>query len=619
VGDWDGAGDLDLAVGGDGPPVRVYENTGGSLTPAWASADSLYVHGVTWGDWDNDGDLDLAVAYFGFPNRVYENTGGTLTTTPVWSSSESDGSWSAAWGDWDNDGDLDLAIGNDAQPDRVYENTGGTLSPSAVWSSSDSTSTLMVAWGDWDGDGNLDLASGGRLGPSRVYENTGGTLATTAAWTSTETGVSHGIAWGDWDNDGDLDLAVSKRTGGSLVYENTGGNLVLGWTVPAPDDSLTVAWGDWDNDGDLDLAGGSFSTSEPLRVYNNGVVQRPGRLPETAVSPVLSDRPGLTDAAYFHSVEECLLPPVTIDYLLVDDESDPARQIVAEYSLVGGGQWLPATAEPGTITDELAASPAGTPYQFEWDADTDGVPRPSDNVVFRITVPYQASTRVAGPVQRAAMSAASPPFRICAEPIDLAITKDNGQTESVPGDPVTYTIIATNAGPNDAIGATVTDSFPADLTCSWTCVASGGASCTSGPVAGDISDTVDLPVGGTVTYTADCTIDGAATGTLANTASVTVPPGMIDSDPSNNTATDSDVLLELGPCGFFNYRNLSAMTVNDQQVYQSCISITASDFAVIAPGGDVTLRAGQSVILGNGFLVESGRLLTIDIDPALAP
>jgi uncharacterized repeat protein (TIGR01451 family) len=617
-GDWDGDGDLDLATGGDGPPVRVHENTGGNLTAAWASADSLYVHGVTWGDWDNDGDLDLAVAYYGFPNRVYENTGGTLTTTPVWSSTESEQSWSVAWGDWDNDGDLDLAVGNEAKVNRVYENTGGTLSSSGVWASDEADNTLMVAWGDWNGDGDLDLAAGNRLGVSRVYENTGGTLATTAVWSSTEAGVSHGIGWGDWDNDGDLDLAMSKRTGGSLVYENTGGDLVLGWTVPAPDDSLTVAWGDWDNDGDLDLADGSFSTSEPLRVYDNGAVQRPGRLPETAVSPVLADRPGVTDTAYFHSSEECLLPPVMVDYLLVDDENDPARSVVAEYSLVGGGQWLPATAQSGTTTEELAASSAGTPHQFGWDADTDAVPRPSDNVVFRITVPYQASTRLAGSVQRAAMSASSPPFRICPEAIDLAITKDDGQTEAVPGDSVTYTIVASNAGPNDAIGATVNDLFPAVLTCSWTCVASGGATCAAGPVAGNIADTVDLPVGGSATYTADCSIDGAASGTLENTASVAVPPGMIDSDPGNNSATDTDVLLELGPCGFFNSRSLSG-TVADQQTFQACISITASDFSVVPPSGDVTLRAGVSVILGNGFVVEPGRLLTIDIDPALAP
>lgn len=35
----------------------------------------------------------------------------------------------------------------------------------------------------------------------------------------------------------------------------------------------------------------------------------------------------------------------------------------------------------------------------------------------------------------------------------------------------------------------------------WTCVASGGASCTAGPVNGDINDSVDLPAGSSVGYT----------------------------------------------------------------------------------------------------------------------
>jgi uncharacterized repeat protein (TIGR01451 family) len=306
-----------------------------------------------------------------------------------------------------------------------------------------------------------------------------------------------------------------------------------------------------------------------------------------------------------------------VDYVLVDDENDPARSIVAEYSLAGGGQWLPATAEPGTSTEDLAASPSGTAHQFEWDADGDAVPRPSGNVVFRLSVPYQASTRLAGPIQRAAMSASSPPFRICGLPTDLAITKDNGVTEVDPGDPVTYTIVASNAGPNGVTGATVSDPFPAVLTCSWTCIASGGATCTAGPVAGDIVDTVDLPVGDSVTYTAECTIDGAATGTLENTATVAVPLGITDTDPSNNSATDTDVIL--GACGFPDQLDLTGMTVDDQQIYQACTSITASDFSVVPPSGDVTLRAGVTVILGDGFVVESGQLLTIDIDAVLAP
>ncbi len=78
---------------------------------------------------------------------------------------------------------------------------------------------------------------------------------------------------------------------------------------------------------------------------------------------------------------------------------------------------------------------------------------------------------------------------------------------------MTYTIIVTNAGPSNATGATVADTFPASLTCTWTCVGAGGGTCTASG-SGNINDTVNLPAGGSVTYTASCTISAAATGTL---------------------------------------------------------------------------------------------------------
>ncbi len=97
---------------------------------------------------------------------------------------------------------------------------------------------------------------------------------------------------------------------------------------------------------------------------------------------------------------------------------------------------------------------------------------------------------------------------------DLAITKTDGVTTATPGGSVTYTITASNAGPSDATGATVADTFPASLTCTWTCVGAGGGTCTAAG-SGNINDTVNLPAGGSVTYTASCTIAAAATGTLS--------------------------------------------------------------------------------------------------------
>ncbi|MBZ0089830.1 MAG: DUF11 domain-containing protein, partial [Thermoanaerobaculia bacterium] len=128
---------------------------------------------------------------------------------------------------------------------------------------------------------------------------------------------------------------------------------------------------------------------------------------------------------------------------------------------------------------------------------------------------------------------------------DLAITKTDGSATEVPGTPVTYTIVASNAGPSDAVGVTVADSFPAILSgCSTTSIAAGGATGNdAGPVLGNLNDTgLDLPVGASVTYSATCTIAASATGTLANTATVAAGAGAIDPIPGNNSATDSDTL-----------------------------------------------------------------------------
>lgn len=126
---------------------------------------------------------------------------------------------------------------------------------------------------------------------------------------------------------------------------------------------------------------------------------------------------------------------------------------------------------------------------------------------------------------------------------DLSITKDDGVTSAIPGSQITYTITASNTGPNDVTGATVADTFPAELlNCSTTCASTAPNSCTAGPVAGNLNDTmVDLVSGGSVVYTAVCDIDVFATGTLSNTA--TVSSATVDPNMGNNSATDGDTVL----------------------------------------------------------------------------
>ena len=124
---------------------------------------------------------------------------------------------------------------------------------------------------------------------------------------------------------------------------------------------------------------------------------------------------------------------------------------------------------------------------------------------------------------------------------DLAISVSNGGSSVTPGAAVVYTVLVSNSGPSDAALAQVTDHLPASLSgVTWTCVPSALASCTAGPVAGDLLDTVTIPAGGTLTYTVTGVLAAGFTGTLSNTASVSPAAGTSDGNLANNVATDAD-------------------------------------------------------------------------------
>ena len=169
---------------------------------------------------------------------------------------------------------------------------------------------------------------------------------------------------------------------------------------------------------------------------------------------------------------------------------------------------------------------------------------------------------------------------------DLAITKTDGSLTAVPGSTVTYTIVATNNGPSNAVSATVADPFPAELTgVNWSCT----GPCTPNG-SGPLNDVVDLPVGATVTYIVTATIASGATGTLANTATVAAAPGTTDPIPANDSATDTDTLTP-----------------------RSDLSITKTDGAsTVVPGTPVT----YTVVVANNGPSDVVGASVVDVFPA---
>jgi uncharacterized repeat protein (TIGR01451 family) len=127
---------------------------------------------------------------------------------------------------------------------------------------------------------------------------------------------------------------------------------------------------------------------------------------------------------------------------------------------------------------------------------------------------------------------------------DLSVIKNDGLAFVSPGDALTYTIVASNAGPGDIIGATVADALPADLTCTWTCAGSSGGVCGSPSGSGSILDKPTLPSGGSTTYTASCTLSTTtALFSISNTATIANPGPVTDPNPGNNSSTDTDAII----------------------------------------------------------------------------
>ena len=129
---------------------------------------------------------------------------------------------------------------------------------------------------------------------------------------------------------------------------------------------------------------------------------------------------------------------------------------------------------------------------------------------------------------------------------DLSLTKTPSVPAAAAGTSFTWTVAVVNNGPSTAVGAAVTDSFPAPFTgVTWTCTASSGSRCTAPSGTGPIATTVDLLAGGSATFVATGLSAPVGGSPLVNVATVAVAAGTTDPDLSNNSDTSGVGLVSL--------------------------------------------------------------------------
>ena len=129
--------------------------------------------------------------------------------------------------------------------------------------------------------------------------------------------------------------------------------------------------------------------------------------------------------------------------------------------------------------------------------------------------------------------------------VDLSINKDNSNSDDVAaeGSLVTYSITVSNAGPADAVNASVTDTLPSQfISNTWTATGSAGSTFVAAGT-GNLAETVSIPAGGTVIYTVVAQLADTFTGSVTNTATVTTTQP--ETDLTNNTSTDVTTVTPL--------------------------------------------------------------------------
>jgi uncharacterized repeat protein (TIGR01451 family) len=113
-----------------------------------------------------------------------------------------------------------------------------------------------------------------------------------------------------------------------------------------------------------------------------------------------------------------------------------------------------------------------------------------------------------------------------------ATTNNTSGGAVVSGNAVLYSIVVANTGPTAVSGASIVDNMPAGIIeDTWTTTLVGGATVTSTAEFGNINDNdVNLPVGASVTYSIDATVNPSENGSLVDTATLTAPSGITDTN-----------------------------------------------------------------------------------------
>jgi uncharacterized repeat protein (TIGR01451 family) len=193
---------------------------------------------------------------------------------------------------------------------------------------------------------------------------------------------------------------------------------------------------------------------------------------------------------------------------------------------------------------------------------------------------------------------------------DLAIFKTATPFPAVAGSALTYTLTASDLGPSDATGVTVSDTLPAGVAYVSAATSQGTVSQAGGTVTVNVGSVAS---GASATATILVTVDPGTRGTITNTA--VVSGNEFDPNLANNTATVTTMVSAEADLAIVKSASPNPVIAGNSLSY----SLTASDLGPSDGTGVIitdTLPAGVkyvSAASSQGTVSEAGSTVTVNV------
>ena len=271
LGDLDGDGDLDIVVGNDMAPNRIFLNEGqGTFKEGGSFGGISSVRNIRLVDVDQDGHLDILSVCRGRPNLFFLNNGKGKFEKGRPFGSGADSTIDVAAGDFNRDGFIDLALANrDNQPNFILLNNGNQQFNGKVPIGKTNEQSRAILLEDFNGDGHLDVAVANIGSANHLHINdTQGGFKTPIAF-GEPTANSYALAAADMDQDNDLDLIVAnvQHPNAVFLYNEARTELTSIRFGEANSNTYGLAVGDFDRDGRPDIA--TANSGSPNRIFLN--------------------------------------------------------------------------------------------------------------------------------------------------------------------------------------------------------------------------------------------------------------------------------------------------------------------------------------------------------------